>query len=248
MEFHYNTYCPACNALLSVFLDKELTRKMLFNIDHCPVCTRPITLLMGSKDGILRNIEDSTSPNIIEVRPAKVMEPEKPLNPDKSIKDPLNKSGVIGPRNIGTAPIQVPPKKNDEIAPLPVTDQKMESEKKEHPYGVVPILVAPTPPHQLPYVKWAIRGMIFGIIATVSGALAWFPAVGFVYSALGIIFGMIAFIKGKGMKKEFQQNPGRFRPSSLKMINISFSLGLLGFILSIVMIFVCFATTLAVYD
>jgi hypothetical protein len=221
---------------------------MVFTIDRCPVCSRNASVLLGANDGIVRNVADTVAPVVLKVSVAEDVEPEKPQNPDGTNKDPLQQPDGLRPKNVSMDAAPVISQPTEVKTVVPAVESIPTTPRVENPYGVQPIVVAPTPPERLPYVKWAIRGMIFGIVATGCGALAWFPAVGFIYSAVGITLGLIAFIKGISMKKEFALNPGRFRPSSQKMINVSFSLGLLGFILSVIMIFICIATTVAVYD
>ncbi len=234
MEYQNLCSCPACQAGLCILTDKEVYRRTAFILPVCPACGRKICVVLCSGDGVQMSISDKEPPQVLEVLLSQEAPPLQKVAPvEPGSKDLPNEPS----RPAGTALSSVP-----STQPLPPAADGPDA------YKVKPIEVAPVAPERLPYVRAAIRGMVFGIVATICGALAWFPAVGFVYGVLGLTFGLIAFISGIRMKAEFKRNPHKYRPSSAKLIRVSFALGLTGLILSFFMSLLCIATTMAVYD
>jgi hypothetical protein len=81
-----------------------------------------------------------------------------------------------------------------------------------------------------------ILWMIFGIVSACSCCIGWIPVAGIVYSIIGIVFGILAFVKGKKLLAMYDANPANYKPASQKMAKTAKITGLIGFIVSIVML------------
>jgi hypothetical protein len=78
----------------------------------------------------------------------------------------------------------------------------------------------------------AVMWMVFGIISV---CLLWFgiiPFAGIFLAIVALVFGILAFIKGKKLGKEFEANPGKYKPASKVFIKVASITGLVGLILS----------------
>jgi len=111
----------------------------------------------------------------------------------------------------------------------------------------------PTTPSGQVMMPGVILWMIFGIVSVCFCCIGWIPVVGIVYSIIGIVFGILAFIKGKKLVANFDANPANYKPASQKMAKTAKTTGLVGFIVSIAMLVISIILTIiaagtAVYE
>lgn len=78
----------------------------------------------------------------------------------------------------------------------------------------------------------AILWMIFGILSCIFCWYGFIPVAGIILSVMALVFGILAFIKGKKMKKEYDANPDKYKKASLGLIKTASITGLIGLILS----------------
>lgn len=78
----------------------------------------------------------------------------------------------------------------------------------------------------------AIMWMVFGIVAVVLDFYGWAPFFGWIFAIIALIFGILAFMKGKKMQIEFDANPDKYKKASKAFIKVAYITGLVALIWS----------------
>jgi prolipoprotein diacylglyceryltransferase len=93
----------------------------------------------------------------------------------------------------------------------------------------------------------AILWMIFGIISVILCWYGFIPVAGIFLAIISLVFAILAFTKGKKMMAEFQANPGKYKPASAGLIKTAKITGLIGLIISCIMLVVGIIVTIVAF-
>lgn len=76
----------------------------------------------------------------------------------------------------------------------------------------------------------AIMYMVFGIVSVVLDFYGWAPFFGWIFAIIALVFGILAFLKGKKMQAEYDANPNKYKKAVKAFVKVAFITGLVGFI------------------
>jgi Ca2+/Na+ antiporter len=76
----------------------------------------------------------------------------------------------------------------------------------------------------------AIMYMVFGIVSVVLDFYGWAPFFGWIFAIIALVFGILAFLKGKKMQAEYDADPNKYKKASKAFIKVAYITGLVGFI------------------
>jgi hypothetical protein len=104
---------------------------------------------------------------------------------------------------------------NQEVNPIPATPST----------PTTPI----TPGTQI-LMPGSIMWMVFGIVSCCFCFYGWAPMFGWVFAIIALVFGILAFIRGKKMQKDFDADPSRYKKASGVFVKVARITGLVGLI------------------
>lgn len=78
----------------------------------------------------------------------------------------------------------------------------------------------------------AIMWMVFGIVAVCLDFIGFMPMIGWIFAIVALVFGILAFLKGKKMQIEYDSNPDKYKKASKAFIKVAYITGLVALIWS----------------